>query len=70
MEGRLIRGQLTYVNTDEGIIEIDDFRTDSVKLDINSDTRLVSFTDWEHLVGTDIEAVVIDGAARSIDRIV
>lgn len=70
MEGRLIRGQLTYVNTNEGIIEIEDFRTDIVTLDINSDTSIINLSDWENLIGNDIEAVAIDGVAKSIDRIV
>lgn len=67
MHAEVFRGQLTYVDTDDGQIQITD-RTDNqvTTLDFDADTRLSSLHGWESLVGDDIEVVVIDGKTKEV----
>ena len=67
MEGVVYKGQLTYLDTKGGRIEITS-RTDGEGrcLDIDSNTELPQQSTWEDLLGRDVEAVAIDGKVKSI----
>ena len=67
MIAQVITGRLTYVDTEENLIQILD-RADSqvTDLDIGEQTKLPASLGWERLVGEDVEAVVIDGKADNI----
>lgn len=63
MHAEVLRGQLTYVDTEEGQIQLTDRADHEVtQLDITSDIKLP----WEKLVGGDVEAVVIDGKTKDV----
>jgi len=67
MIAQVITGRLTYIDTEENLIQIMD-KVDSqvTDLDIDAQTKLPASFGWERLVGEDVEAVVIDGRAESI----
>ena len=62
MKAFITKGQLIYIDTDEGEIQIMD-RADGqiTELDIDTHTRLPASYGWEDLVGNDVEAIVVGG---------
>ena len=67
MEAVDIKGELTYINTDRGIVHIiDKADNETVIADITSDTQLPRSTGWEDLIGQDVEAIIIDGKVSEI----
>ena len=67
MQGEVLIGQLTYIDSEEGQIQIMDRADGQVTaLDIDAHTRLPASYGWESLVGEDVEAVAIDGRVKSI----
>ena len=67
MRAEVLRGQLTYIDTNDGQIQILD-RADNqtITLDFDAATKISPSKDWESLIGDAVEAVVIDGKTRSI----
>ena len=66
MHGKVIKGQLTYVDTEEGQIQLMDDDNQVTTLNIDAGTRLPYRNDWENLVGNDIEVVIIDGKTKNV----
>lgn len=65
MQGHVLKGQLTYVDTEEGRIEIMDTAEGKViALNIDADTEPLYV--WERLLGSDVEAVVVDGKTKDV----
>ncbi len=66
MRGRVLKGQLTYIDTEKSQIQILDRANDEVTtLNIDAQTSPGSW-DWERLLGEDVEAVVIDGKTKNV----
>ena len=67
MHAEVLKGQLIYVDTEEGQIQLMDKGDNRVTaLNIDADTCLPYKNDWESLVANDIEVVVIDGKTKNI----
>lgn len=67
MHAEVLRGQLIYVDTEEGQIQLMDRGNNGVTvLNIDADTRLPGRNDWENLVGDDIDVVIIDGKTKNV----
>ena len=67
MHAEVLKGQLVYVDTEEGQIQLMDKGDNRVTaLNIDADTYLPDRNDWENLVGDDIEVVVIDGKTKNV----
>ncbi|MFC1964936.1 hypothetical protein ACFLWG_02905 [Chloroflexota bacterium] len=74
MNGQFLAGQLTYVITNDGQIQIMDQDTRQVididiDIDIDANTELPTSLGWEDIVGKDVEIVAIDGKAMSVGLI-
>lgn len=67
MHAEVIKGQLIYVDTEDGQIQVMD-KADHQVTDLNIDegTGLPVNHSWGKLVGDDIEAVVIDGKTQNV----
>ena len=67
MHAEVFRGQLTYIDTDDGQIQLTDRADNKVTtLDFDADTHLSSLHGWGSLVGDDVEVVVIDGKTKDV----
>jgi len=67
MRAGVVKGQLIYVDTEDGQIQVMDSVDHQVTdLSIDENTRLPANSSWEELVGDDIEVVVIDGKTQNI----
>ena len=67
MHAEVFKGQLIYVDTEEGQIQLMDRADNRVTaLNIDADTSLPGRNDWESLVGDDIDVVVIDGKTENV----
>ena len=67
MHAEVLKGQLIYVDTEEGQIQLMDRADNQVTaLNIDAETRLPGRNDWQNLVGDDIEVVVIDGKTKNV----
>lgn len=67
MQGQVLKGQLTYIDTEKSIIQILDTADDDViTLDIDAQTHLPGSWGWERLLGEDVEAIVIDGKTKNV----
>ncbi len=67
MHAELFKGQLIYVDTEEGRIQLMDRADNRVTaLNIDTDTSLPGMNAWESLVGDDIDVVVIDGKTTNV----
>ena len=63
MHAEVFRGQLTYVDTEEGQIQLTDRADHAVtEFDITSVIKLP----WEKLVGGDVEVIVINGKTQDV----
>jgi len=63
MHAEVFNGQLTYVDTAEGQIQLKD-RNDHEVTTI--DITTVPNVNWEELMGFDVEAVVVDGKTKQV----
>ena len=67
MQGQVLIGQLTYINTEGSQIQITDWVEDEVTtLDIDAQTRLPHSWGWERLLGKNVEVIVIDGKTKNV----
>jgi len=67
MHAEVFKGQLIYVDTEEGQIQLMDKADNQVTtLNIDADTSLPGMIGWEGLLGDDIDVVVIDGKAKNV----
>lgn len=67
MNGRVLTGQLTYVDTEDSQIQImDEDKHQVTDLDIDANTELPGSFCWEDLVGENVEVVAIDGKVATI----
>ena len=67
MHAEVLKGQLIYVDTEKGRIQLMDRADNRVTtLNIDADTRLPGRNDWENLVGDDIDVVVINGKTKNV----
>jgi len=67
MHAEVLKGQLIYIDTEEGQIQImDEVDHQVTALNIDENTKLPANHSWERIVGDDIEAVVINGKTRSL----
>lgn len=67
MQGRVLKGQLTYIDTHEGCIQITDIAEDEViTLDIDAQTCLPGSWGRVRLLGEDVEAIAIDGKINNV----
>ena len=67
MQGRVLKGQLTYIDTGKSQIQILDRADDEVTtLNIDAQTCLPGSWGWERLLGEDVEATVIDGKTKNV----
>jgi hypothetical protein len=67
MKGQVLKGQLTYADTESDQIEITDMADGEVTaLNIDAQTRLPAPYGWESLLGENVEATVIDGKTKNV----
>lgn len=67
MHAEVFKGQLIYVDTEEGQIQLMDRSNNGVTvLNIDADTRLPGRNDSGNLVGDDIDVVVINGKTKNV----
>lgn len=60
------KGQLVYVDTEKGQIQIvDEADGRLTTLNIDASTELSGNWDWEDLMASNIEAVVVDGKTKT-----
>lgn len=65
------KGQLVYVDTEKGQIQIvDEADGRVITLNIDASTKLPRYENWEDLMASDIEAVVVDGKIKTIYLVV
>jgi len=69
MVGIVFHGQLTWVDTGLGRIEITDQYDQPHIIGIAPDTNLQGST-WSYLLGEDIEAIAIEGIVKSVRMII
>ena len=61
------KGQLVYVDTEKGQIQIvDEADGQVITLNIDASTKLPRYENWEDLMASNIEAVVVDGKTKTV----
>jgi hypothetical protein len=67
MHAEVFRGQLTYVNTDDGRFQIRDLKDDQeTSFTISDKTKDCS---WERLIGSNVEAIVVNDTVTKVYEI-
>jgi hypothetical protein len=66
MKGEVWSGQLDYVDTDKGVIDIVIKSGESVNLKISSEILLPFSSSWESLLGEDVRVIVINGEGKRV----
>ena len=67
MKATVMKGQVTYLDTEQGIVHITDKVDDeAVAVYSTPDTQLPQSLNWEDLIGQEVEAIVINDKAKEI----
>ena len=65
MEASVLKGQLTYINTDKNYINITD-DGESIRVEIIPETRIPT-NEWQEIIGHEVEAIIIDSKVKTIE---